>query len=49
MLAGKDLFWYDYEKYGYSEEDFEDNVVADVEWEEVIEPKELPVLEKEED
>lgn len=49
MMVGRDLFFHDYERYGYSEEDFEDNVVADAEWEEVVEPKELPVLEKEED
>ena len=42
MIAGKDLWWYDYYIYGYTEEDFEDNVVADVEWEEVVEPKVLP-------
>ena len=47
--VGEDLFFHDYEKYGYSEEDFDDNVVADAEWEEIVEPKELPVLEMEEE
>ena len=47
MMVGRDLFFHDYKKYGYSEEDFEDNVVADAEWEEIVEPKELPVLETE--
>lgn len=42
MMCGRDIFWHDYKRYGYSEEDFEDNVVADAEWEEVIEPMELP-------
>jgi len=42
MMVGRDLFFHDYERYGYSEEDFDDNVVADAEWEEVVEPKELP-------
>lgn len=49
MMVGTDLFFHDYERYGYTEEDFEDNVVADAEWEEVVEPKELPALEKEEE
>lgn len=32
-----DVFWFDYEKYGYTDDDFQDNVVADVEYKEVIE------------
>ncbi|WP_342759500.1 hypothetical protein [Kineothrix sedimenti] len=39
-------FWYDYEKYGYTDDDFQDNVVADVTYEEVVESKRLTKVEK---
>lgn len=40
--AGRDMFWSDYEKYGYTEADFEDesDVVAEAKWEEVKEADE---------
>lgn len=40
--TGRDMFWSNYEKYGYTESDFEDesDVVAEAEWEEVKEQKE---------
>lgn len=41
--TGRDMFWSDYKKYGYTEADFEDDesdVVADAKWEDAEEQNE---------